>query len=318
MALKHSQSRFLALLRQSSKQQQILQISVKQFSVFKTPSQKPTQQAKSEKTEEEQQKLLKKKEKEDSEKVLVEYLTKQSSKNNQIFSEQFFYGHQPNKFPKRKTETQQNLMDEEIEKQRNQVLGDEAYQQIKIKWLEKNIKRIPLFVASDEVLNTWYSLTNMKRLIVFTNTLYVGFSAMTLYSAKFAALSTLIYSCTGILTTMNLAFLLMFSKYAKNVVSNIDWDCVQEEFIICKPEGFFSVKQQEYSMNLLHMKMDAKQPQKNCLYYDSQSGMGFSTIGQGQWYNQQVFLYLLQKAKKLRDFSKAAQKNNNSQEEKQQ
>lgn len=149
-------------------------------------------------------------------------------------------------------------MNQEIEKQRAQVLKDEEYLQYKLQWREKGIKRIPLFVASDDVLNTWYSLVNIKRITSSLCLTYGFLSAMTLSSVKLAAFSTFIYSSTGILVIMNIAYLVMFKRFMKNIVSNIDWDCMQEEFIITRPEGTFKVRMQDYTLNLIDIKMDPK------------------------------------------------------------
>ena len=41
-------------------------------------------------------------------------------------------------------------------------------------------------------------------------------------------------------------------------------------------------------------KMIAK---KSCVYHDKKSGVEFATVDRGQWYNQSLLMYILQKHK---------------------
>lgn len=45
--------------------------------------------------------------------------------------------------------------------------------------------------------------------------------------------------------------------------------------------------------------MDAKSKQRDCIYFEAESGVGLATVGHGQWYNMMLFMHIMQREKNL-------------------
>ena len=82
----------------------------------------------------------------------------------------------------------------------------------------------------------------------------------------------------------------------KKITLAIEWDIDEEVFVVKKPKSHLGgtikliVKPQNFQQ--------INDPDdKNCLYYDVETGLRFKTIGEGIWYNQGLLYFLLLKYK---------------------
>jgi len=123
-------------------------------------------------------------------------------------------------------------IDDEIEKQRRQIIDDNEYQRLMTTWKSKEIKRIPFFLVEEKILQGWYVILNFKRLIGFINIAYIGMSVYTLLSPKFIALASLLYGCTITSLAMNVGFTYMMRRSLKNMVTKIEFDVESENIVI--------------------------------------------------------------------------------------
>ena len=177
-----------------------------------------------------------------------------------------------NQFPKRQ-ENMKKEIDDEIDKQRKQIVDEDEYLRLMTAWKSKGVKRIPFFLVDEKILQGWYVILNFKRLLSFINLVYIGMSAYSLISPKFIAVSSMLYGCTAASFAMNVGFSYMMRKSLKNMVTRIEWDVESENIVIFVPKkGGYQFAEEAKFLPPTQIVMKANVPIKDCLYYDASTG----------------------------------------------
>ncbi|CDW90675.1 UNKNOWN [Stylonychia lemnae] len=225
---------------------------------------------------------------------LAKLLEKKLQTNEQYMNHELFYGKQSNKFPKRQDELKEQIK-QEIANKQSQVLNDEEYQRYRDAWQQKGVKLIPFFLAHDQLYELFHKNVMIRRLIALLNTTYFGFSVMTFFSVPLAEYSLLIYGSFATISMMNLFYSRKYNQFVDTIVGRIDFNVETEQLEVSKPKGLFKIKEQKVLIPFRQLKMKIDSNDKNCIYFDESTGKGLATIDRGQWYNEMIFLYLMQR-----------------------
>lgn len=90
---------------------------------------------------------------------------------------------------------------------------------------------------------------------------------------------------------MNGIFTYYLFKFRKTAISRLEWDVNTEQFVIVKPKGVMGETQKFMPTNELIMNNKSKE--RDCIYFDGQTGVGLATVNRGQWYNMMLFMHIM-------------------------
>ena len=94
---------------------------------------------------------------------------------------------------------------------------------------------------------------------------------------------------------INILVTYFMKKTNSTFVKRIDWDFIDNTFIISKPRGVFG--SQRKVVGLGELVFDNNGGIRDCIYYNTNTGEGYATVNRGTWYNEAIFLHLMQKLK---------------------
>ncbi len=82
-------------------------------------------------------------------------------------------------------------------------------------------------------------------------------------------------------TITNGLYSYMLRNALKSIVTKIELDVDSEQFVIFRPQTGFQFKERVEMIPFDRLEMKPNMPQKDCLYYDKESGEGLATVNKG-------------------------------------
>ena len=151
------------------------------------------------------------------------------------------------------------------------MLSPSEYDKLRADSIAKGVKLIPLFKCNERSINRLQTIARFRHLYLFLNTYLVGYCLAGMPSKL--GLTTFFYGITGAVTAVHLGLYYVAFVAAKRVTLQIDWDIVEEVFVVKKP----TIKRAGVKMIAIPPRNFAQleEDDPNSLYYNKETGERF-------------------------------------------
>lgn len=175
-----------------------------------------------------------------------------------------------------------------------ETLSLTEYSTLRQKQLEKGEILVPLYICSKGRQVSIRSMQNLLKIYSGMSLVFIMISVSTYtpYRPAKVGLDGFYYIMTIICNLINCHLLYKCKISFPQMTLSIHWDMKNEHFVIHRPIGLYGgVHKLEVLPENFKQLKDNTDPK--CLYYDKVSGEKFSTVNEGQWYNQGLLYHIM-------------------------